>query len=190
MSNETAELVLEKEEAARGQDLQRAPGGELMAAQARDQAEASGWIAEGNLQWPFADARQGVIERRQELYEAMGKLESVTARPSGLADWRIEVEAALTDLDRRLQAHIESANGLFARILVDSPHLAPRIVELEDEHSELRTACRSAVSMAADWSSSRLRRKVNLLLARLAIHRQNGAELVFDAYNVDIATGD
>lgn len=193
MSNKGSELSLEQEEAAQGQDLFRGPGGDLLAQQAMDQAEASGWIADENIHWPSEETVAGVAERRYELYEAMRRLEAAVARPSGLADWRMEIEAAITDLERSLDDHIrgtESDDGLLAEILDESPYLASRIAGLEKEHGELRAACRKALSMAADWSSARLRRKANVLLARLAFHRQNGAELLYDAYNIDIATGD
>ncbi len=193
MSNQRSKLSLEQEEAAQGQDLFRAPGRDLLAEQPMDQTEASDWIADGNLRWPSEETVEGVAERRHELYETMRRLEAAVARPSGLADWRIEIEAAITDLDKSLGDHIrctESDDGLLAEILEGSPHLAPRIADLETEHQELRTACRTALFMAADWSPTTLRRKTNVLLARLAIHRQTGAEILYDAYNVDIATGD
>lgn len=193
MSNKRSELSLEQEEAAQGQDLFRAPGRDLLAEQTIDQAEASAWIADENIRWPSAETVEGVAERRHELYETMRRLEAAVARPSGLADWRMEIEAAITDLDRSLNDHIrrtESVDGLFAEILEDFPHLAPRIAGLEKEHEELRAACRTALLMAADWSSAKLRRRANILLGRLALHRQVGAELLYDAYNVDIATGD
>lgn len=158
-----------------------------------DQEEASGWIADENIRWPSEGTVEGVAERRHELYETMRRLEVVVARPSGLADWRMEIETVIADLDRSLADHIrrtESDDGLFAEILDGFSHLAPRIADLEKEHEELRTACRLARSLAADRSPTRLRRKANVLLARLATHRQNGAELLYDAYNVDIATGD
>lgn len=193
MSNKRSEVSLEQEESAQGQDLFRAPGRDQLAEQTIDQAEASDWIVDENIRWPSEETVEGVAERRHELYETMRRLEVAVARPSGLADWRMEIETAITDLDRSLNDHIrrtESEGGLFAEILDGSPHLAPRIAGLEKEHEELRAACRVALSMAADWSPRTLRRKANFLLARLAIHRQTGAELLYDAYNVDIATGD
>ncbi len=193
MSNQRSELSLEQEEAAQGQDLFHAPGADLLAEQTMDQAEASSWIADENIQWPSEETVEGVAERRHELYQTMKRLEAAVARPSGLADWRIEIEAAISDLDRSLDDHIrrtESDDGLLTEILQDSPHLARRIADLEKEHEELRVACRTALLMAADWSAASLRRKTNVLLARLAVHRQTGAELLYDAYNVDIATGD
>ncbi len=193
MSNQRSELSLPQEEAAQGRDLFHAPAGEMLAEQTTDQAGASGWIADETIHWPSEETAAGVAGRRHELYEAMRRLEAAVARPSGLADWRIEIEAAITDLDRSLNDHIrrtESDDGLFAGIREASPHLARRIADLEKEHGELRAACRTALLMAADWSAASLRRKANVLLARLAFHRQTGAELLYDAYNVDIAAGD
>lgn len=169
--------------------LFRAPGGEQLTDQARDQAEASGWISEENLTWPSVETRDGVIDRRQKLYEAMRGLEAAVARPSGLADWRIEIEAALTELEAALRSHVrqvEADDGLFAQVMEESPHLAPGIDSLRREHNELVLAAHTALRMSADWEASSLRRRVNTLLGRLAIHRQTGAELLFRAYNVEI----
>lgn len=184
---------LELEEAAQGQDLFRSPGEAQLLEQAEDQAEASGWIAEESISWPSVETRERVVDRRQDLYDGMRRLESRVARPSGLADWRIEIEAALANLEESLASHIqqvESEGGLFAEILEHSPHLAANVESLKEEHEELMAACHKSLSMAADWAPATLRRKVNVLLVRLAVHRQFGAELLFDAYNVDIAAAD
>ena len=63
----------ELEEAAQGQDLYRAPGHELQIEQAREQAEASGWLPPDRVyDWPGADiiandGGRGHYERRQTL---------------------------------------------------------------------------------------------------------------------------
>ena len=192
MSNERPRLI-EQVEAAQGRDLFRSPGQDRLAGKTVGEAEASDWIEDESIRWPSEETVEGVTARRHELYETMRRLEAAVARPSGLTDWRLEIETAITDLDRSLDDHIrrtESDEGLFADILDGSPHLARRIADLEKEHEELRTTCRRALLMAADWSPESLRRRANVLLARLALHRQTGAELLYDAYNVDIATGD
>lgn len=193
MSNRAPEHLLDLEEAAQGIDLYRAPGSELLIEQARDQAEASGWISDEVIEWPSAESPNEVAERRQVLYDAMRALEAAIARPSGLADWRIEIESALATLETLLQAHVEtveSDDGVFVDILDRAPYLAPHIETMKEEHRDLLASCHQALSMSADWSSRALRRRGNMLLARLAIHRQTGAELLYDAYNVDIAAGD
>lgn len=193
MTNRAPEHLLDLEEAAQGHDLYRAPGSEILIEQARDQAEASRWIADEAIEWPSAESPNEVADRRQALYDAMRVLEAAIARPSGLADWRMEIESALARLETSLQAHIESVesdDGIFVDILDRSPHLTSHVQTMRDEHRDLVAACHQALSMSADWSSRSLRRRVNILLARLAIHRQTGAELLYDAYNVDIAAGD
>ena len=197
MSNTGAEHLkehlLEQEEAAQGQDLFRAPGAAHLIEQAHDQAEASGWISDDAIDWPAVETKTEVARRRRDLYEAMRRLEAAVARPSGLADWRIEIEGALTDFERSLEDHvaqIEGPAGLMAEILNRAPHLEPIVETLRTEHRGLAEAGHDALARAADWSPQRLRRRVNVLLVRLALHRQTGAEMLFDAYNVDIAAGD
>lgn len=193
MSNTRAEQLLEQEEAAQGHDLYRAPGAAHLIEQAQDQAEASGWISDDAVDWPGVEKKTGVARRRRDLYEAMRRLEAAVARPSGLADWRIEIEAALTELDGSLKDHIaqiEGPDGLFIEILNQAAHLEPIVETLRKEHRGMAEACDDALGRAADWAPPRLRRRVNALLVRLALHRQTGAELLFDAYNVDTAGGD
>jgi hypothetical protein len=193
MNNPDHEHIAEQEEAAQGHDLFRAPGEALFHEQERDQAEASGWVDAAGISWSSEETQENVARRRKDLYAVMRRLEAAVARPSGLADWRIEIEAALAELERSLEGHtaeLEGADGLFAEVLDRAPQLDPVIGGLRREHRDLAELCHQALSMAADWSPQRLRRKVNVLLVRLALHRQSGAELLFDAYNVDIAAGD
>ncbi|HEY6634188.1 MAG TPA: hypothetical protein VI141_01085 [Acidimicrobiia bacterium] len=154
--------------------------------------EESHWVVAGSVAFPSPETRDGVVNRRQELYDAMRQLERAVARPSGLADWRIDIEAALSALQSALSEHVtqvEGTGGLFGQVLEHSPHLASEIDSLRRDHRELLETCHQALSMSADWESVMLRRRINLLLARLALHRQQGAELLFDAYNVDLAAG-
>lgn len=149
----------------------------------------SEWLSDDRISWPADQTRDEIADRRESLYEAMRRLETAVARPSGLADWRIEIEAALSYLEWALEAHVsevESDVGLFAQLTERAPHLVAEIESLRSEHTELHIACHTALSMAADWAPSTLRRRVNALLGRLAIHRQYGAELLFDAYNTDL----
>lgn len=157
------------------------------------QTDPSAWLADDNVSWPSVETRDAVARRRVALYDVMRDLETAIARPSGIADWRIEIEGALSELKKALTAHVdevESYSGLFAEILSRSPHLAASVESLEREHRDLMKVCEDALSLTADLSDKSLRRRVNQLLVRVAIHRQTGAELLYDAYNVDIAAGD
>ena len=187
----------EMEEAAQGHDLFQAPGRDLLFDQAREEAEASGWLPTNVADdWPPVDTRRQITYRRLDLYDAMQRLEAANARAIGQPHWAEDMRAALENLDRALQRHvaeIEDNHGLFSEVLAQAPHLAPVIEDLSKEHEELITRCRQALEVVEVWgrdADGDLKRKVLGLLGRLALHRQSGAELLYDAYNVDVATGD
>jgi hypothetical protein len=185
--------ALKEEESAQGQDLYRAPGGNELLRQAREQAEASGWLPDEVMSdWPTAETQQQIVNRRQELYDAMRALEASAARASGQADWHQTIASALRALQTALDRHVaqvEATDGLYAQVLGHAPRLAGEIASLREEHEHIETSCQSAVDLAAggDVEPATLRRKIIGILGRLAIHRQRGSELLFDTYDVDIA---
>jgi hypothetical protein len=186
----------ELEEAAEGTEFFRTPGGDLQIEDARDQAEAAGWLPPDVIyEWPSVDTHQKIINRRQDLYEAMRRLEQNSARASGLDDWVDGIRDALNNLESALQRHvseIERPDGLFDEVVERAPHLEADVDRLRTEHRYLTTACRDAIALvdAPSVGASELRRKLLIILARLAIHRQHGSELLFDTYNVDLAAAD
>lgn len=195
MNRHTPTPTNDLEEAAQGQDLFRAPGGGEMIEHARDQAEASGWLPLDLVyDWPPVDTRQLIVTRRQDLYDAMRALEASAARASGQPDWVEVVRNALDDLESCLARHvaeIESPDGLFAEVLDRAPHLAPVVDSLRREHEEIEGKCRMALEMTDEVPDpGQIRRTILDLLGLLAVHRQTGAELLFDAYNVDLAGGE
>lgn len=135
-------------------------------------------------------------ERRIDLRQAMERVEYRVARPSATATWQTNVRAALFDLGEALEAHIsevEDEHGLLASIVADTPRLAGQVAEIQGQHDGLRAGFDRAVescSVHNEVDPTLVRRRVTSLLGRLAMHRQLGSELVFDAYNVDIGDGD
>jgi hypothetical protein len=190
--NPTSEL----EEAAQGHDLFRAPGSDEQLDQAREQAEDSGWLPPDVVyDWPSAESHRRIATRRRDLYQAMQLVEASAARASGLADWTEKVEEALANLESSLEHHveeIEADDGLFAEVMARAPHFESVIESLRGEHEAMLIACRDALDLASSGGSAPrvLRRKVLDILELVTIHRQTGAELLFDTYNVDIAAGD
>ena len=127
----------------------------------------------------------------------MIELETVVAGPSASEGWLGRVYESLDDLLEALQAHIdevEGPDGLLAQIIDEEPRLSAETDEFRREHVELLEACertRKAIlgaRLVAD--GARVRRTVTSLLGRLTAHRQRGSDLVYDAYNVDIAASD
>jgi hypothetical protein len=191
MSRHTPMPDNELEEGAQGHQLFRAPGNELQLEQAREQAEASGWLPPDVIyEWPSPQTHRQIVDRRQDLYDALRRLELSVARATGQEDWLDTVDGALSNLEIALERHvreIEAPDGLFDEVIERAPHLASDVQRLRDEHDDLLIACRAVRELDEEVPTAEVRRKVLGLLGRLAIHRQRGAELLFDTYNVDLA---
>lgn len=162
-----------------------------------DRTVASGWLpAEILGEWPSFDTRQLIIKRRKSLYEAMQSLEAAAARASGQPDWTEKITESLSTLLQALDSHvaeIEAEDGLFAEVLDRAPRMRPMVDTLRDDHDDLRAACRVALETARsnpDIKPHVMRRKIMTILGRLSMHRQDGAELLFDTHNLDLAAGD
>ena len=193
MARTDADRMLELEESAQGVDLYRAPGSELQFQIAIEEAEVH--IDEVRETSVLARAKM----RRALLWSAMTGLEKAIAGPSSREGWIQRVESSLSEVRQALEEHIEMAegrDGLFFEIMATAPRLASEVELLRKEHRQLSIGLARAQEVA--WATeaepscdpSRLRRAVTSLLGRLTRHRQRGSDLVFDAYNVDIAAAD
>jgi hypothetical protein len=194
MTDHDAERLLELEEAAEGVELFRPPGDEMQLEKARDQAEASGWIPErDDAPAPKAGRLETIRDRRDALRVAMHSLETIVAGPASSPGWRDAVGNALSAIREALDQHIaavESPDGLLEEILEIAPRLAHLTEEIEADHRDLlRMLERAEEAIPGDSDSRTVRRTAMSLLAGLAIHRQRGSDLLYEAYSVDIGTG-
>jgi hypothetical protein len=138
-------------------------------------------------------------DRRRLLAEEMRHLEKIVAGPASAENWLDQVQTGLTDLRQALDAHItevEGPDGLLAEIVQEAPRLSAQTDDLREDHMELLGAwlraeatVRAARRNGTDLRALIRRRVVNLI-GRLTLHRQAGSDLVFEAYNVDIAASD
>jgi hypothetical protein len=135
--------------------------------------------------------------RRADLHHALIELEQTISRPAvgREADWAKDVLRRLQDLAHTLDEHIEVTerpNGLYAEISAKSPRLAHKMQLLREEHPEIRDATSQLITrvekaqIGEDWPLSQARDDLQRLLGRLVRHRQLGADLVWEAYNLDI----
>lgn len=196
MTNARSDILAESEESAQGQDLFRAPGGDQLLEQAREQAEASGWLpAQVVDSWPVDDERAMIAIRRRRLYDAMRQLESSAARASGQDDWLELVSVATADLREALQDHLEQTEGdrgFLEDLVRQAPRLAADARLLREEHRALVNDCARLTSLTRSHPEDvgAIRKAVLVLLGRLVEHRQRGAELLYDAYNTELGDGD
>jgi hypothetical protein len=136
--------------------------------------------------------------RRDDLYEAVLALERALAVPAGDAPeaWAAMLSAPLVHLQEVIAAHIrgtEGADGLFAQINTDAPHLLHAVDKLASEHEPLATAADDLADglgqVTSESAVDDVRDRTLGLIRDLLEHRHHGAELLYDAYQVDLSTG-
>jgi hypothetical protein len=144
-------------------------------------------------------ALAAVQERRDDYYEAVIRLERAMAEAAGddPEGWAAKASTAALDLRSVLHQHVdetEAPGSFYADITENFPHLAHAAAKLRDEHGPLRAGADQLIETLStvddDAGVERARAEALDLLRGLLMHRHRGAELVFDAYNVDVATGD
>ena len=82
----------------------------------------------------------------------------------------------------------ESPGGLYEEILEIAPRLANKIGRFKREHVAISAAIESALDDLRDGGAAvaPLRARLDQLHDALARHRRRGADLVYEAYHVDI----
>jgi hypothetical protein len=138
--------------------------------------------------------------RRRGLQAALADLEeAVTAPASGrVAAWSATAGQRLLAVRDALRHHVEATeapDGLFAEVLDHAPRLAKRVEQLRADHETLARAVDDAYGgLPAEGTdedgAARTRERVVSLLADMSRHRHLGADLVYEAYHVDISASD
>lgn len=197
MTQNDAEWKRELEESAQGVDLFEAPGGEMQATEAKDDADE--YIAGASQPAEATDRVERARKRRHSLKDAMTDLEAVVSSPAGAEGWVDTVSKAMKELGLALKEHVdvtEGDEGLLDEILIHAPRFAAEVDLIRAEHEELEDALERAfltlegTMTVGSKDPEPIRRRVMTVLGRLSLHRQRGADLVYEAYNVDIAAGD
>lgn len=142
--------------------------------------------------------REAAVEQRRGLRSAAAALEAAALGPTEDAQaWAKAVLPALGDVRRAWVHHTEfteSADGLFAEIIEQAPRLMHAVRNLEAEHDTVLAAigdCENATLDATRGSGTDAAATcVTELLAAIVRHRDRGAQLVYDAYTVDVSSGD
>ncbi len=141
----------------------------------------------------FAEARR----RRADLHAALIQVEQAVSGPAAGREhqWAMDVVKRLAGLRDAIVEHIEVTErpeGLYDEISHKAPRLAGQIERLRAEHPELRDATSQMIAkletagIGDAWPLHDARDDLQRLLGRLVRHRQLGADLVWEAYNLDI----
>jgi len=146
------------------------------------------------------DAIEDVRKRRRLLRHRMEDLEATIAAPAPGREkaWAREVISSLGALRSAFEHHVtetESPGGFLQQLTTEAPRLAPAVGRLRKDHSEINLRIQNLLNSAGTiatgehCSPEELRTAALELLRRLARHRQRGADLIYEAYLVDIGTG-
>lgn len=153
----------------------------------------------------MTDALGEARERRAGLRSALGDVERSLASPAaGRPDaWMKSLRSDLQRLSDALDLHItssEARGGLLDDILESEPRLAHKVERARKEHEELRYRMDRVLDAVSDEKDAAkpgdattikaAREQVVEVLAGIVRHRHLGADLVYEAYSVDIEAGD
>jgi hemerythrin-like domain-containing protein len=142
---------------------------------------------------------EAVRLRRETLHQALVGLEDALATPIGdAAHWRLRVAMAVDHAANRIDDHIrqtEAPTGLLQRVIQEEPRLSCRAERLRVEHGDIRrsveqlqrTLNRLDEAEVQDRGGA-IRTEALELMGQLVRHRQRGADLIYEAYQVDLGS--
>ncbi len=105
--------------------------------------------------------------------------------------WLEGVRRELASLREAFHHHLtvtEGEEGLFDDVIQVAPRLQHQVDILRREHDEIVEAIESALDPGTPVSE--VRETVLQVLAAIVRHRQRGADLLYEAYDVDVSVGD
>ena len=150
---------------------------------------------------PTADQThlEAVRSRREALYQALVGLEDALSTPIGDGErWRLRVAMAVDHAANRVAEHIrdvEATDGFLDQVVAEAPRLCGRTDRLRADHDDLEKSVHALsveLSEIADADvadrAPQIRDQAMAFLGLLASHRHRGADLIYEAYQVDIGS--
>jgi hypothetical protein len=113
------------------------------------------------------------------------------APPDRTAHWAGRVNAALLELSGDFRAHVaitEGPDGLYHDLLRTAPRLTGPVELLAHDHVLVNQSLEGLLALldVPSVDVEKVRRLGTALLGMVVRHRQRGADLVYEAYEVDI----
>ena len=131
------------------------------------------------------------LGQRTDLLGALGRVENALAAPTLRPGWLQNVRSELTALREAFEHHLtvtEGEEGLFEDVIQTAPRLQHEVEVLRREHDEIEHAIEDALDPGRPVSE--IRETAMGVLAAIVRHRQRGADLLYEAYDVDVSVGD
>ena len=133
--------------------------------------------------------------RRRELREALVAFEDAISSPfRDIDSWRGDVVERLEALQAAFAEHVEETErpgGLYDEMSQEASHVAARAGRLRADHPAITAALaggrrRLDQPLASEADVDAVRDDLQRLMGRIVRHRQGGADLVWEAYAIDI----
>ena len=136
--------------------------------------------------------------RRKTLHDSLVALEVAISSPAAgrIPEWTGVVLKEMVGVRDAFEQHVvvtEKPDGLYEEILGRAPRLENAISRLKDEHPDIAEAVATSVARleqveigGIEWPLDDARDDLQRFIGRVIRHRQKGADLVWEAYNVDI----
>jgi hypothetical protein len=149
------------------------------------------------MDFGLSPALEAARSRRVKLHTEIVELEQALSAPTPgrVKEWTLDVAERLRSVRNAFDEHVfvtERPEGLYEEIRTMSPRLAGKIKRLDEEHPIILAKADEtlrkleALDTQDVWPPDVARDDINKLLGRIVRHRQRGADLVWEAYNVDI----
>jgi hypothetical protein len=145
-----------------------------------------------------SQALEEARRRRKTLHDSLVALEVAISSPAAgrIPEWTAVVLKEMTGVRDAFEQHVvvtEKPDGLYEEILGRAPRLENAITKLKAEHPDIGEATATMVARleqveigAIEWPLDDARDDIQRFIGRVIRHRQKGADLVWEAYNVDI----
>jgi hypothetical protein len=134
-----------------------------------------------------------VVRRRSELAAAMQRVEAAAAAPIGKESWVADLRTSLEHLEQAWSHHTETTQspmGLLDRVVEEAPRLQRAVAAMRADHGEMANTIGVAHDLVTkaddDADPDPLREAALEALVAVARHRQRGADIIFEAFAVDI----
>ena len=145
-----------------------------------------------------------IRSRREALLQAVVGLEDALAGPIGDQErWRLRVAMAVDHAVARISEHIAQTEGrgnILDEILAVAPRLERRVKQMRVDHENLEKAAHQLVVAVTELSAVdddtesdvmedraiAVRNQAVEVMGQIARHRQRGADLIYEAYQVDL----
>jgi hypothetical protein len=145
----------------------------------------------------FTPTLREVGRRRADLHHSLVEVEhAISSAAAGkLEEWTREVSLRLLQLRETIDEHVEVTErpeGLYDEIRLRAPRLDSQITRLQAEHPVMRSRTEELIArlekpgIGDEWSLEEARDDIQRLLGMIVRHRQVGADLIWEAYNLDI----